>query len=96
MSPISLTVLEHNPEEAITSMCAMIWFFAFVHDKNLVESTRLQRVPHKTSFKEEDGQWRVNKSRTCSNDLEAFTEALVIDSENGEQDAAGAKESPNT
>ena len=33
---------------------------------------------------------------TCSNDLEAFSVPLVIDSENGEQDAASAMGSPST
>ena len=31
-----------DPEEAITSICAMTWYFACLHDEDLVHSTRLQ------------------------------------------------------
>ena len=44
----------------------MTWCLAFLHDKDLLEEIRLQRVPHKTRIKEEDGQLRVNQNCTSN------------------------------
>ena len=40
----------------------MIWFLAFVLDRDLVFAGRLNRVPHKMRIKEDDGDLWFNKS----------------------------------
>ena len=44
----------------------MPWFLALLHDKDLLEATRMQRAPHKTRIKEEDGQMQVTKNCTSN------------------------------
>ena len=49
-------------EEAITSLCSLAWFLAFILDRSLVATARLCRIPHKTQIKKEDDDMWFNKS----------------------------------
>ena len=60
-----------NADEAITSICAMTFYFAYLHDEELVQSTRLERVTHKTDVKQEGDMLWVNKS--CGSNRMATT-----------------------
>ena len=51
-----------NPEDAITSLCGLAWFLAYMLDKELAEKARLCRVTHKMRVVEDDGDLWFNKS----------------------------------
>ena len=55
-------------ERAITDLCSLTWFLAYVVDSELVSrgSARLHRVPHKMRIKEDDGDLWFNKSCTSA------------------------------
>ena len=57
--PLAFTIQQSRG--AITTICAKTWYFAWLLDKDLLQSTRLQKVTHKTDVKKEEGMMTVNK-----------------------------------